>query len=575
MSDLRVEEEIVVNAAGAVGPLNRINSAVGRVTQGFGGLKTLALTAGGISGLFALGESISQTNALYETITRIRAVTGATAENTHAMLDAFELSGVEMADGESILVRLAAKTEMLSGTVSATGKQSDELGSRFRRLGVEMTKGPHRALIDMATAAKKGSLGISDLTKTFGIGRGSAAQMLTMLRAGPVEFQKLIDSSLEGADLIDEKTLASFAAMQQARRNLADSWGAIVGVLYKSLLPGMTDLFNRMSARMNDLIPLAQKFGSILSTHMTTIVSSAEMLVKILGANKVLNLLTGKGIGGIAKMGWGVLASKAGPAGAKNMASLMAGMMMKETVGIGGRTNRARLGLAEIGMKYIPMLMKVSQSGMILKTIGQTLLRLGPIGAVIGVIVGVIMKFVTNAHGLGTRLVDAITEIGAAFGGIISSFGGIIDIIAGPLDVALTAIAYAITLIVEGVAKLVTMAKGFGSWVYQPFDILTDKLMGVDTRDGKGWQSLTDSLLHANNEADRAKRARGAAAAPTAPGAQPPPTYQDFRGSRFDIKQNFAEGWDAGRVAVALTDKVAELGERRLQSGLVPLYSVR
>jgi hypothetical protein len=49
----------------------------------------------------------------------------------------------------------------------------------------------------------------------------------------------------------------------------------------------------------------------------------------------------------------------------------------------------------------------------------------------------------------------------------------------------------------------------------------------------------------------------------------------DFRNSRFDITQNYAEGFDPDRIAVAFTQDLAALGERRLQSGLAPIYGAR
>lgn len=48
----------------------------------------------------------------------------------------------------------------------------------------------------------------------------------------------------------------------------------------------------------------------------------------------------------------------------------------------------------------------------------------------------------------------------------------------------------------------------------------------------------------------------------------------DFRGSRFDIQQNFAEGFDPDRIAVAFTNDLAGVGERRLSSGLAPAFAV-
>lgn len=49
----------------------------------------------------------------------------------------------------------------------------------------------------------------------------------------------------------------------------------------------------------------------------------------------------------------------------------------------------------------------------------------------------------------------------------------------------------------------------------------------------------------------------------------------DFRNSKFDIKQAFAEGFDPDRIAVAFTNDLAMLGERRLQSGLAPINAAR
>jgi hypothetical protein len=53
-----------------------------------------------------------------------------------------------------------------------------------------------------------------------------------------------------------------------------------------------------------------------------------------------------------------------------------------------------------------------------------------------------------------------------------------------------------------------------------------------------------------------------------------PTINQDFRGSQFDIKQQFAD-IDPGRVGVAFANDLAALGERQLQSGFAPLFAVR
>lgn len=47
---------------------------------------------------------------------------------------------------------------------------------------------------------------------------------------------------------------------------------------------------------------------------------------------------------------------------------------------------------------------------------------------------------------------------------------------------------------------------------------------------------------------------------------------QDFRNSRFSIQQEFAEGFDPDRIAVAFSKDLGKLGEQRLQSGQEPLF---
>ena len=60
-------------------------------------------------------------------------------------------------------------------------------------------------------------------------------------------------------------------------------------------------------------------------------------------------------------------------------------------------------------------------------------------------------------------------------------------------------------------------------------------------------------------------------------GRQPPSprphANQDFRYSRFDITQRFAEGFDPDRVASAFAEDLSSLAENRLQSGFQPAFS--
>lgn len=60
-----------------------------------------------------------------------------------------------------------------------------------------------------------------------------------------------------------------------------------------------------------------------------------------------------------------------------------------------------------------------------------------------------------------------------------------------------------------------------------------------------------------------------------APPQQRPHTTQDFRYSRFDITQKFAEGFDPDRVASAMASDLSSMAEQQLESGFSPAFSTQ
>lgn len=50
---------------------------------------------------------------------------------------------------------------------------------------------------------------------------------------------------------------------------------------------------------------------------------------------------------------------------------------------------------------------------------------------------------------------------------------------------------------------------------------------------------------------------------------------QDFRYSRFEVQQKFAEGFDPDRIMVAFANDLGKAGEQKLSSGLEPLFATR
>lgn len=164
-----------------------------------------------------------------------------------------------------------------------------------------------------------------------------------------------------------------------------------------------------------------------------------------------------------------------------------------------------------------------------------------------------------------------------ALGAIVSALIGV-SFGAQRTDSAFDMLIQAIDLAAVGMEMLADrVARGV-----QVFQGMITQFM-PQTGSGSSQPSLLGSLSAAIADA-RAKAesrrheaaAGGAGAAPPTPAHRPGTSvHQDFRYSRFDITQRFAEGFDPDRIAVAFADDVGRLGEQRLQSGLEPLFGPR
>lgn len=79
------------------------------------------------------------------------------------------------------------------------------------------------------------------------------------------------------------------------------------------------------------------------------------------------------------------------------------------------------------------------------------------------------------------------------------------------------------------------------------------------------FNDLQQTIRDMQNQSNSARTGR---APPTRP-----QVHQDFRYSRFDITQQFAEGFDPDRVAAVFAGDLEALSEQRLQSGLLPAFT--
>jgi hypothetical protein len=176
-------------------------------------------------------------------------------------------------------------------------------------------------------------------------------------------------------------------------------------------------------------------------------------------------------------------------------------------------------------------------------------------------------------------LKPALVKLAEALGRLFISMGLVIRAITGSdgADEAMKKLVGGIELVAKTLATWIeNLAKMIHWW-----SIATDGIMGVaaritktdidkrrrspEVKFPKGWYDrkegygtvtvsvpLPEWLKKKKEEPAKAKR------------------VYDFRYSRFDIKQQFAEGFDPDRIAATLADDLATLGEMKVQSNLHP-----
>lgn len=544
MSDTELNQRIRIEGAEeGARKLSALAGAADRLSAGFGALGSWGGMLTGLAGLWQVGSAIQDTDRLYQAVGRVRAMTGMAAENAHAMFDMFELSGIGQEAAETTILSLSR----LSARLAGVGAQSQSLTGIMTRLGVSVKAGPEEKLYQMADAAKAGKLHIHDLIKAFNIPRTQASQMMEMLSGGAERLRQIKADTLGGADLIDNAALAAHKRMLQIRRELADAWGGFIGTLYKSLMPAATVLLNEITAGFKTIEPVAERVGRLLADNMEIVVGLAKTYLALMLAAKAANAFAPGPAMGILGRGKQVF-------GAAN--SWMAGRAA--TAG-GMDYFAAKAANPGLGMFS-------SVGGPMIRIFSTVIGRFGVIGVVIGVLAaafellrrnvfGIRDAFASTFSAIFTSLKNTVMLVIGILGKLFDAIKPVLLILGGALLVALIIVAKAVEVV---------------AWVIEKVVI--------------GLVALINGLLWAINQIpgvaidyislDGAKKTK-------APGAGPDPegknaqVYQDFRGSTFDISNNFPEGVDAGRIAVAFGDELAALGERRLDSGLRPLYSYR
>ncbi len=570
MGDTVLREKIQIDGVEqAVSRMNVLTGAVGRVANAFSGMAAAAGVLGGVAGVWQIAESVREVDRLYAAVNRISNMTELSAANAHVMFKQFQMGGIEMESAERIMISMTRSAEKMVDGFGGVGTQAMMVKNLMAQIGASAKAGPEERLIAMSKAAKAGKLNVDELIRAFMIPRSQAATMMSMLKMGPDRMKEIADQTLKSGALIDDQALESYRKMVQNRRELREAWQDIVGVLYKNLLPAVTDILRGIKTAFDDIKPVAEAIGRVLHDHMKEVVKLTKIYLELMLAAKVANMVTGTQMGILGRgrqvIGGAVgFLNKGRAAGAAadyfEARAMSPGVGMFEKAG-GGPISVLLGALGRVG----PFLTGLASSaGALLPALAGLLPVLGVLAAVVAVVVVAIEMLKNNTWGLATMFKktfgSTLSALGSAFHGIVEVLGllwaaikPLVMLVAGALLLQLWWFAKSIELIAHVIKWAVDMIIA----VVNAIVWLLNKIPGVDIK-----------MLGEAKQAAEGKAEAGTNKAGTG-------TYQDFRGSKFEITNNFPTGIDGGRVAVAFGDELAKLGERRLDSGLRPLFSYR
>lgn len=256
------------------------------------------------------------------------------------------------------------------------------------------------------------------------------------------------------------------------------------------------------------------------------------------------------------------------------------------------------------------------------EAVPTTLSQLGSIGAELMTVFSAVVEVVNSAsNAIMGPLMAALPGLTAVLDVVAYAFRVSLvpvlyvlkigfDVLGYTLTLLMKALSFGLTLIVNVFTIVVAKIRGavepmveifhwVGKQIQDAFDWIAKKFhisgaeygpeapglldaigdMAQDAKKQLGWGTVggeMENWLQKYREeqqlADDTQFWRGLAAENQALKRKQPSVVQDFRGSKFSIEQKFAQGFDPGRVLTAVREDTQKMAQRRLSSGLTPLF---
>jgi hypothetical protein len=582
-------------------------------------------------------SALESTERYMENIKQIKELTGATVGETDFLLSSARRAGVPYESMQRTMFQLSRRGAMLEQTMAMAANRVPGMEKKFERLGVVMNKGPVKAIESMAAAVKKGGLSAGDLQLQFRIPQRDANDMRKFLER--LDPKKLAAARKGMGGAVSEEDLAAFERMKEAQHRIADTWNRIKVTVISKLYPIAADMAEKLAKRMEDWLPKVQSAMAFVAEHMDQIVSAAKVFVAVMTAKKMMGfadkLMGGTGLvsGGkalVESIAKAVpMLGRVGMVAARGaQASVMANA---SSVGAAGMVSPAMLeavGGAAAGFTILAVALAAVAAVVAVAYLGFEVFQKNIHG--IGDRITLVWDRIKARFEMLWESVSAIGDSIAGLFGEGGSFGELIGYIAAlSFDELLEGFDFLVHTF-QTVASMTgelgemvawlwkdVLADGWKKYVQDPFmesmkwigngirkvvdyirdsyNIIAPLLHMKKLETGGGPMKFAFDSLGLSAPADlymkywnktqvetnrRVERDRTAARADkkreAAEDTREKRQNFDFRGSRFDISQSFAEGYDPDRIAAAFANDLSSLGEMRVSSaGFAPITAVR
>jgi hypothetical protein len=569
-------------------PLRGISGIVGQLTHGFDHLSShiasFATLGAAAVGALSIHKMIEETNEHMRTVSRLKTITGDTTANVDGMVEAFDKAGIGGSETERIMMMLSRAGAKMEDTLQSAAAGIPKAAERMRALGVDVTNGPYNAMIGLSVAVQKGRVDVAKLSRMFSIRPQMALDFMKLLKRGPQYVGETIDEMKKSGTELTDENIAAFKRFQDVKNEVAAGWKRVQIVIGKELYPVLEQLLRNVQDKIPGWIEGAKTFGKFLHDHLSDAIGLAKTLGKVMLINATVMKVTsmagmgeGKGVGilGALRAGGGRFMAGSGALGEKTMRGL-AGVP---------------IGPLSAGQTQMTPLMGVL----------MRLVQVGPTAVIVmALIAAAVIGFkavMDNFNGLKSMLSDTWSHLKATFsvfaklfernGPASSALGRIVYVFKVTLPVLFEGLLIVVDLFVTGLTKLVRFMDETlsGSSIMTTLLSLTPAGFAgavagsnspIDT-----WKRVS-AQVEAEQHSARVRPIAEAGwakihgvfgrGAPEQRGTAP---YNDFRGSHFEITQSFDKGFDPDRIAVAFANDLATVGERRMQSGFAPMFSVR